>query len=1192
MTYPYRYPGTKSFSAEEQSIFFGRDEDIANLRTSVIVNATTVLFGKSGTGKSSIIQAGLVPLLKKGDDEEEIKQEEEKKENAEGKDEGRNEPFLVINILPKPYDDKKNLLAEVRAIIGSHLKTNQDLFQLPAEQSGQLPLWYLLKQVQAECRTRDTRQLILLIFDQAEELFTYPDSHISELIQELAPVIGQYIPEKFKRIITGQKTSILPDTFKLLYAHLPVKFLFSIRSDKLHLITRLKIASPLILQNSYELLPLKRAEAFEAMDKPSQLPGNFASERFIIPDNTKESIFRQLSSEVDKQDYNFEEARIEPFSLQIICSHIEQKIVPLDDDKIIEDFELADIQGIINGYYHDCINSLPVSEAEKTVVRNFIEFRLISNNRRIPIHEDLITGDDKYPVSREILQMLVAEKILKADINISGGLMYEITHDCFIKPILEAKAKRLEKTLDDKSLETINELIKKIQDKESVSAYKDTQERSGGMGQGPDDKKFGGTNTSSMGVAASSMGVATIEDFELYDLYKKLGDAYIVIRDFPNAIEWYGKAIAAPDQYNKSFLIEAYRARSNAFYTQRNYDSSSMDLKMILKLNNDDHTALNYLIDNYDKQDKLEEAIAYIEKESKITRDNAGIYTEIGVKYYVKKDYEAAKKYYLKTLEINQEDENAYRNLGLVEEIQGDNGKALDYYNKALAFSTKPAALYNDIGNLYYSQKDYPKASGFYQKALETDPSFYYSWNNMGCIHEALQEPEAALENFQKAISINSNYEDAYRGIARIYYNKEDFLQARKYYAQIGQISQQNDLFYSVMGILEEKCNNEEGALENYKEAIRLNPADEMSLARLLEIYFERSEYQQAGDYCLQLIALRSEEEKFYHNKLGRILDSTGKLPEALAEFQKAIQLDPSNGLFHLNAGMIFQALNKTEEAGAAYRKAIELDPKDATAHNNLGALLYDRNQDIEAIKEYKQAISIDPVYITSYSNLGLAYSRQRLFEEAIANYTRAIELDPKEPSYHNDLGSILTKMERWEEALLEYTKATELDPGNAIAFENLGYIYRFLDNGEKTISSFRRAIELNPKAETAYIGLGGFYFRTLKYDQAITQFKMALQINEKNGVAMASLGACYREKGEKALYDIQLRMVHELKEEDFGTLYDRACAEALCGNVEKALHFLELSLAKKEETRAYASRDSDFYLLRERTEFKTLVGS
>lgn len=61
----YRYPGITPFSEKDQGVFFGRDADIERLYNSILLNQCTVIAGKSGIGKTSLIYAGLKPRIEK-----------------------------------------------------------------------------------------------------------------------------------------------------------------------------------------------------------------------------------------------------------------------------------------------------------------------------------------------------------------------------------------------------------------------------------------------------------------------------------------------------------------------------------------------------------------------------------------------------------------------------------------------------------------------------------------------------------------------------------------------------------------------------------------------------------------------------------------------------------------------------------------------------------------------------------------------------------------------------------------------------------------------------------------------------------------------------------------------------------------------------------------------------------------------
>jgi tetratricopeptide (TPR) repeat protein len=70
-------------------------------------------------------------------------------------------------------------------------------------------------------------------------------------------------------------------------------------------------------------------------------------------------------------------------------------------------------------------------------------------------------------------------------------------------------------------------------------------------------------------------------------------------------------------------------------------------------------------------------------------------------------------------------------------------------------------------------------------------------------------------------------------------------------------------------------------------------------------------------------------------NKWGNVLSDQGKMDEAIAKYQKAIELDPKDVFPYDNWGRALQLQGKLDEAVAKCRRAIELNPKDAFCYNN-----------------------------------------------------------------------------------------------------------------------------------------------------------------------------------------------------------------------------------------------------------------
>ena len=104
-------------------------------------------------------------------------------------------------------------------------------------------------------------------------------------------------------------------------------------------------------------------------------------------------------------------------------------------------------------------------------------------------------------------------------------------------------------------------------------------------------------------------------------------------------------------------------------------------------------------------------------------------------------------------------------------------------------------------------------------------------------------------------------------------------------------------------------------------------------------------------------------------NVLGAALQGQGKLQEAVASYNKAIQIRPDYAEAYSNRGNVLKELGQLDEAVASYSKAIQIRPDYAEAYSNRGNALQELGQWHEAVASYNQAIQIRPDYADAYSN-------------------------------------------------------------------------------------------------------------------------------------------------------------------------------------------------------------------------------
>ncbi len=182
----------------------------------------------------------------------------------------------------------------------------------------------------------------------------------------------------------------------------------------------------------------------------------------------------------------------------------------------------------------------------------------------------------------------------------------------------------------------------------------------------------------------------------------------------------------------------------------------------------------------------------------------------------------------------------------------------------------------------------------------------------------------------------------------------------------------------------------------------------------------------------------------------ANIYDDNARYPQAMADYDQAVRLDPQSAMAHYNRGLSLRRQGKLALALADYDEAIRLNPQFAEAFNNRGNVHAAQGRYSQAIADSREALRLKPRYPSAQSNLCLfmVVSGSPL-PAARVECDLAVEIlpnDPKALAAHATLG---LKQGRYQEAWNGYDKALGLDPkastnataiyGRGIAASRLG---------------------------------------------------------------------------------------------------------------------------------------------------------
>lgn len=187
--------------------------------------------------------------------------------------------------------------------------------------------------------------------------------------------------------------------------------------------------------------------------------------------------------------------------------------------------------------------------------------------------------------------------------------------------------------------------------------------------------------------------------------------------------------------------------------------------------------------------------------------------------------------------------------------------------------------------------------------------------------------------------------------------------------------------------------------------------------------------------------------------------EACGKLIESGRWKGEEIAWAYSNRCFAL------KKMGQADKALADCDKAIELDGKNAVAFQVRGMILQDRSDSERARADFDKAVELggkNPALFSDRGNLLLAAGEA---DKAIADYSAVIDIEGKSASAFVARGGAWLAKGEWDKALADYSRAIELAPNDAFAIFNRGVAYQLKGDKANAVAAFKQALKVDPKS-------------------------------------------------------------------------------------------------------------------------------
>lgn len=418
-----RYPGLRAFERDDQELFFGRDTAVNDVTKLIKSEKVTILYGNSGTGKSSLLNTKVTCQL------EEENYFPIRVRFTGGLD--KSDTTTTVQIIQK----------ELELVIEQNKESKEIIFD--SEKPG---LWEYVKIIERSFQRNKTYDCgIVLIFDQFEEFFYFPDDQQFEFNEQIAELVHDWPPKRILDWVNGLNETDITNEILEWHKQPEVRVIFSIRSDKLSLLDSMVKVLPKVLRSRYELKTFNKENAIPAIIEPGLISNDEVKYNSppIIFKSVKDQIINELKNELGEIEVSF---------LQVICSYLESFVVNKRKNDKKTSYEITkedlnelkfDVSTILDKHYQDQTDKFP--ESDKKLIRKVIEDDLVISGQRASLLRAQLMS--KLEKKAHLISDLLKARLIREETT-ARGLTYELCHDRLVPTVEKFKAIReeLEKT--------------------------------------------------------------------------------------------------------------------------------------------------------------------------------------------------------------------------------------------------------------------------------------------------------------------------------------------------------------------------------------------------------------------------------------------------------------------------------------------------------------------------------------------------------------------------------------------------------------------------------------------------------------------------------------------------------------------------------------------------------------------------
>ena len=252
---------------------------------------------------------------------------------------------------------------------------------------------------------------------------------------------------------------------------------------------------------------------------------------------------------------------------------------------------------------------------------------------------------------------------------------------------------------------------------------------------------------------------------------------------------------------------------------------------------------------------------------------------------------------------------------------------------------------------------------------------------------------EEALKAARKAVELDPKNPKNRDRLGDCHFDQDQYDEALREYQLCVTLEPTVANYHQDLGVTLLEMARFDQAESELKEAIRLDPQAPVFHENLSRVYARTGRLDLAAASLRKSLGIpgsrKTHETRFW---LAQVLYEQGKLEEALGELTEGLEQDPTNGKQHYHRGFVLDRLGRRPEAVPEYEKAIQLSPQDFMPYTSLGDLLFSLGGTDRGEELLLKAAELAPLSPVPCFTLARCLGNQRRHDDAIAHYEKAVQ--------------------------------------------------------------------------------------------------------------------------------------------------------------------------------------------------------